>query len=212
MTYCPVTASTARPPGRLGLWTTTHHSLLTLFFWSTHSPALLPSCPCVPLARNIGHLPRRRRETLNTHLYSHILPLDVCDNLLGSNFDYQLCSSERERPHVTLNYIYKQTIDNHQNCPVSCCHNNYNFIVTSFYNKSVPAISSPRMSFQKNQGSELNQEVTSTVIVYEIYGVTTTVMLSTVNTVPRDKMLNIISPGFLIILAGAPTSSNQQDF
>ena len=68
------------------------------------------------------------------------------------------------------------------------------------------------MSFQKNQGSELNQEVTSTVTVYEIYGVTTTVMLSTVNTVPRDKMLNIISPGFLIILAGAPTSSNQQDF
>ena len=68
------------------------------------------------------------------------------------------------------------------------------------------------MSFQKNQGSELNQEVTSTVTVYEIYGVTTTVMLSTVNTVPRDKMINIISPGFLIILAGAPTSYNQQGF
>ena len=69
------------------------------------------------------------------------------------------------------------------------------------------------MSFHKNQRSDLNQEVTSTVRVSEIYGVTTTVMLSTtVNTVPRDKMLNIISPGFLIILAGAPTSSNQQDF
>ena len=68
------------------------------------------------------------------------------------------------------------------------------------------------MSFHKNQGSDLNQEVTSTVTVSEIYGVTTTVMLSTDNTVPRDKMLNIISPGFLIILAGAPTSSNQQDF
>ena len=68
------------------------------------------------------------------------------------------------------------------------------------------------MSFHKNQRSDLNQEVTSTVTVSEIYGVTTTVMLSTDNTVPRDKMLNIISPGFLIILAGAPTSSNQQDF
>ena len=68
------------------------------------------------------------------------------------------------------------------------------------------------MSFHKNQRSDLNQEVTSTVTVSEIYGVTTTVMLSTDNTVPRDKMLNIISPGFLIIFAGAPTSSNQQDF
>ena len=68
------------------------------------------------------------------------------------------------------------------------------------------------MSFHKNQRSDLNQEVTSTVRVSEIYGVTTTVMLSTDNTVPRDKMLNIISLGFLIILAGAPTSSNQQDF
>ena len=57
------------------------------------------------------------------------------------------------------------------------------------------------MSFHKNQRSDLNQEVTSTVTVSEIYGVTTTVMLSTDNTVPRDKMLNIISPGFLIILA-----------
>ena len=68
------------------------------------------------------------------------------------------------------------------------------------------------MSFHKNQRSDLNQEVTSTVRVSEIYGVTTTVMLSTVNTGPRDKMLNIISPGFLIILAGAPTSYNQQGF
>ena len=68
------------------------------------------------------------------------------------------------------------------------------------------------MSFHKNPRSDTNQEVTSTVRVYEIYGVTTTVMLSTVNTLPRDKMLNIISPGFLIILAGAPTSYNQQGF
>ena len=69
------------------------------------------------------------------------------------------------------------------------------------------------LSFHKTPRSDLNQEVRSPVRVLEIYGVTTTVMLSTtVNTVPRDKMLNIISPGFLIILAGAPTSSNQQDF
>ena len=70
------------------------------------------------------------------------------------------------------------------------------------------------MSFQKYQRSGLNQEVTSTVTVSGIYGVTTTVMLSTVNTGQGrgTKMLNIISLGFLIILAGAPTSSNQQDF
>ena len=105
-----------RPPARQ-TGTVDHHSPLTAYFvFLEHTqscpPALLPSCPCVPLARNIGHLPRRRRETLNTHLYSHILPLDVCDNLLGSNFDYQLCSSERERDHMWhwTTFINKQLI------------------------------------------------------------------------------------------------------
>ena len=59
------------------------------------------------------------------------------------------------------------------------------------------------LSFHKTPRSDLNQEVRSPVRVLEIYGVTTTVMLSTVNRGPGDKILNIISPGFLIILAGA---------
>ena len=110
--------------------------------------------------------------------------------------------------------VQKQTIDNHQHWPVGVGdwqHNHHQTCLGKFL-EYVFSRYAPRMSFHKNQRSDLNQEVTSPVRWSEIYGVTTTVMLSTVKTVPRDKMLNIISPGFLIILAPAPSSSNSRIF
>ena len=103
-----------RPPARQ-TGTVDHHSPLTAYFvFLEHTqscpPALLPMCPT-----GSQHRAPSQEETRNTQhsfIFTYPPPGCVCDNLLGSNFDYQLCSSERERDHMWhwTTFINKQLI------------------------------------------------------------------------------------------------------
>ena len=103
-----------RPPARQ-TGTVDHHSPLTAYFvFLEHTqscpPALLPMCPT-----GSQHRAPSQEETRNTQhsfISTYPPPGCVCHNLLGSNFDYQLCSSERERDHMWhwTTFINKQLI------------------------------------------------------------------------------------------------------
>ena len=110
MTYCPVTASTGRPPGQH--WRPDHSTPLTAYFVFLEQSGRPSSPPasCPPPYNTFPGADQRPSTVTSVQPSSRWVCGTICFNLIWI-INCKLCSREREReregPHVTLKYNLK---------------------------------------------------------------------------------------------------------